>query len=155
MAIMLRAKCPKCGELVETQANCYCGRCGTPISFAGMGMVQIYRMGSPVGIAVGYGIYLDGQPFGHIANKKSIRIPVPFGTHTLHITCGMTRRCQDLTFTLTPQRRLPMSRRISKWACGAIPSLSSLPCPPKCRWSKSFSTKFEKKTCNPAESMIL
>lgn len=103
MAIMLRAKCPKCGELVETQANCYCGRCGTPISFAGMGMVQIYRMGSPVGIAVGYGIYLDGQPFGHIANKKSIRIPVPFGTHTLHITCGMTRRCQDLTFTLTPQ----------------------------------------------------
>jgi hypothetical protein len=103
MAIMLRAKCPKCGELVETQANCYCGRCGTPISFAGMGMVQIYRMGSPVGIAVGYGIYLDGQPFGHIANKKSIRIPVPFGMHTLHITCGMTRRCQDLTFTLTPQ----------------------------------------------------
>ncbi len=103
MAIMLRTKCPQCGELVETLSNCCCGKCGAPISFAGMGMVQIYRMGSPIGIAVGYGIYLDGQPFGHLANKQSIRIPVPFGTHTLHITCGMTRRCQDLTFTLTPQ----------------------------------------------------
>ena len=103
MAIMLRTKCPQCGELVETLSNCCCGKCGAPISFAGMGMVQIYRMGSSIGIAVGYGIYLDGQPFGHLANKQSIRIPVPFGTHTLHITCGMTRRCQDLTFTLTPQ----------------------------------------------------
>ena len=103
MAIMLRTKCPQCGELVETLSNCCCGKCGAPISFAGMGMVQIYRMVSPIGIAVGYGIYLDGQPFGHLANKQSIRIPVPFGTHTLHITCGMTRRCQDLTFTLTPQ----------------------------------------------------
>ena len=51
----------------------------------------------------GYGIYLDGQPYGHLANKESIRIPLPMGTHTLHMTCGMTRRCEDLTFTLTPE----------------------------------------------------
>lgn len=103
MAIMLRTKCPQCGELLETLGDCVCGKCGTPISFAGMGMVQIYRMGSPIGIAVGYGIYLNGQPYGHLANKQSIRIPLPFGTYTLHITCGMTRKCSDLTFTLTPQ----------------------------------------------------
>lgn len=51
----------------------------------------------------GYGIYLDGQPYGHLANKESIRIPLPMGMHTLHMTCGMTRRCEDLTFTLTPE----------------------------------------------------
>lgn len=103
MAIMLRTRCPQCGELVETQANCYCGKCGTPIHFAGMGMVQIYRKGSPIGIAGGFGIYIDGQPLGYIGNKQSLRIPLPMGTHTLHFACGMNRRCQDLTFTLTPQ----------------------------------------------------
>ena len=103
MAIMLRAKCPNCGEVFNTQSNCYCPKCGTPINFTGFGMVQSYRMGSPIGIAVGYGVYIDGQPYGHLANKESIRVPLPFGTHTLHMTCGATRRCQDLTFTITPQ----------------------------------------------------
>ena len=43
MAIMLRTKCPQCGELLETLGDCACGKCGTPICFAGMGMVQIRR----------------------------------------------------------------------------------------------------------------
>lgn len=103
MAILYRTKCPKCGEFVESAGNCACAKCGQPITFDGMGFVQIYRKGSPVGIAMGYGIYLNGQPFGHLANKQSIRIALPFGTYTLHLTCGATRRCQDLTFTLTPQ----------------------------------------------------
>ena len=102
MAIMLRLKCPSCGEVMNAAGFCNCTKCGTPIRYNGWGMLQIYRMGSPVGIAAGYGIYLDGQPYGHLANKESIRIPLPMGTHTLHMTCGMTRRCEDLTFTLTP-----------------------------------------------------
>lgn len=103
MAIQYRTKCPKCGEYVESYGNCACLKCGQPISFDGMGFLQIYRMGSPVGIAMGYGIYLNGQPFGHLGNKQSIRIPLAFGTYTLHMTCGTARRCNDLTFTLTPQ----------------------------------------------------
>lgn len=103
MAIMLRLKCPSCGEVMNAAGFCNCTKCGTPIRYNGWGMLQIYRMGSPVGIAAGYGIYLDGQPYGHLANKESIRIPLPMGTHTLHMTCGMTRRCEDLTFTLTPE----------------------------------------------------
>ena len=103
MAIMLRLKCPSCGEVMNAAGFCNCTKCGTPIRYNGWGMLQIYRMGSPVSIAAGYGIYLDGQPYGHLANKESIRIPLPMGTHTLHMTCGMTRRCEDLTFTLTPE----------------------------------------------------
>ena len=103
MAIMLRLKCPSCGEVMNAAGFCNCTKCGTPIRYNGWGMLQSYRMGSPVSIAAGYGIYLDGQPYGHLANKESIRIPLPMGTHTLHMTCGMTRRCEDLTFTLTPE----------------------------------------------------
>ena len=82
MAIMLRLKCPSCGEVMNAAGFCNCTKCGTPIRYNGWGMLQIYRMGSPVGIAAGYGIYLDGQPYGHLANKESIRIPLPMGTHT-------------------------------------------------------------------------
>ncbi|MBQ9782998.1 MAG: hypothetical protein IJW44_00580 [Clostridia bacterium] len=60
-------------------------------------------MGSPVGVAVGYGIYINGQPYGHLANKQSVRISLPFGTHTFHFTCGMTRKREDLTITLSPE----------------------------------------------------
>ena len=83
MAIMLRLKCPSCGEVMNAAGFCNCTKCGTPIRYNGWGMLQIYRMGSPVSIAAGYGIYLDGQPYGHLANKESIRIPLPMGTHTL------------------------------------------------------------------------
>ena len=62
MAIMLRLKCPSCGEVMNAAGFCNCTKCGTPIRYNGWGMLQIYRMGSPVSIAAGYGIYLDGQP---------------------------------------------------------------------------------------------
>ena len=56
MAIMLRLKCPSCGEVMNAAGFCNCTKCGTPICYNGWGMLQIYRMGSPVSIAAGYGI---------------------------------------------------------------------------------------------------
>ena len=53
MAIMLRLKCPSCGEVMNAAGFCNCTKCGTPIRYNGWGMLQIYRMGSPVSIAAG------------------------------------------------------------------------------------------------------
>lgn len=99
---MYRVKCT-CGEVYDIPSAAKCPKCGAIINIPDGGILQIYRMGSPVGVAVGYGLYLDGQPFGHLENKESLQIPLAYGTHTLHCTCGMTRRCQDLTFTLSPE----------------------------------------------------
>jgi len=98
---VLRFKCPACGKIVDS-SNGTCPKCFKPLPDAPTSFVQIYRMGSPLGIAVGYGVYINGEPFGHIANKESIRIPLPYGTYTFHFTCGMTRKCEDLTVTLSP-----------------------------------------------------
>lgn len=81
----IRVKCPKCGEVLDIQGDGPCSKCGTPLSSNGDGMLQIYRMGSPIGVAVGYGVYIDGQPMGHIANKESIHLPISAGTHTIHM----------------------------------------------------------------------
>jgi hypothetical protein len=77
--------------------------CGQTVEGYEGGFIQIYRMGSPIGIAAGYGTYINENPYGYIANKESVRIPLPFGTYTFHFTCGMTRKCEDLTVTLSPE----------------------------------------------------
>lgn len=102
MSAIFRFKCPSCGEVCDSPANSRCRKCGKPLPALDGGYVQIYRMGSPIGIAVGYGVYINGQPYGHIANKQSVRIALPFGTYTFHFTCGMTRKCDDITITLAP-----------------------------------------------------
>ena len=99
---LLRFKCPSCGKVVDSAPNTVCPKCSHPMPPLAPGFVQIYRMGSPIGVAVGYGIYINGEPFGHIANKESVRIPLPYGTYTFHFTCGMTRKCEDLTVVLSP-----------------------------------------------------
>ena len=98
-----RFKCPHCGTVsdIPVGAN-LCPSCSKELSVTNEGFVQIYRMGSPLGIAVGYGIYINGVPYGHIANTQSIRIPLPYGTYNFHFTCGMTRKCVDVTAVLTP-----------------------------------------------------
>ncbi len=103
MAIAYRIKCPQCGEIVDIHADQNCPKCSTPLTIQNEGMIQLYRMGSPNGMAVGYGIHLNNEPMGHLANKESIRYPLPYGSYTVHLTCGMTRRCQDLTVTLSPE----------------------------------------------------
>ena len=103
MAIAIRVKCSNCGEVLNVTGDCPCPKCGAPIASRNQGFIQIYRMGSPLGIAMGYGIYINGQPFGHLANKESIVIPVPFGSYNIHMTCGATRKCQDLVCTVSPE----------------------------------------------------
>lgn len=102
---LFRMKCPVCGKVADIPGDGPCPQCGQPLAVWQGGGVQIYRMGSPVGIAVGYGTYINGQPYGHIGNKQSVYIPLPYGTYTLHFTCGMTRRCKDVTVTISPEQQ--------------------------------------------------
>ncbi len=103
MAITYRIKCPQCGNVTDIHGDQNCAKCGAALQSQNEGMLQLYRMGSPVGVAVGYGIYINGQPMGHLANAQSLFLPLPYGTYTVHFTCGMTRRCQDATVTLSPE----------------------------------------------------
>ena len=68
-------------------------------------MLTLYRMGSPLGIAGGFGLYINGEPYGHIGNRETLFIPLPYGVHNLHVAVGMSRRCQDLVFQIHPQNR--------------------------------------------------
>ena len=106
MADQFRIKCPSCGHVFDGEPTSSCPKCKLPTAVSAEGGVQIYRMGSPIGIAVGYGIYINEIPYGHLGNQESVRIPLPYGTYTLRFTCGMTRKCQSVTVTLTPENRL-------------------------------------------------
>ena len=99
---LFRLKCPHCGEVIDIASNMPCPKC-KQYAQGEYGYVQIYRMGSPIGIAVGYGIYINGEPYGHIGNKESLRVALPYGTYNFHFTCGMTRRCDDVSVTLSPE----------------------------------------------------
>lgn len=98
----LRVKCPQCGNVVEIVGPTNCAKCGVPLA-AFPASIMIYRMGSPLGVAVGAGIYINTQPFGMLANKETTLISLPYGTYNLHMTLGMTRRCTDMAITLTPE----------------------------------------------------
>ncbi len=103
MAIKFRVKCPHCGEVLNILGDQPCPKCQGPLTTASQGAIQIYRMGNPFGIAVGYGIYINGVPYGHIGNKENLCVLLPFGTYTVHFTQGMNRRCVDATVTVSPQ----------------------------------------------------
>lgn len=78
-----------------------CPVCGDP--YGPCGLIQIYRMGAFTGMAVGMGVYVNDAPFGHLGNKQSIRLALPFGQYKLHMTHTTTRACNDPIITLTPQ----------------------------------------------------
>ena len=101
----LRAKCPACGHVYDTTGNGNCPKCQQPVVFSEDGYIQVYRMGSPLGVAAGFGLYINGEPYGHLANKQSVRIPLPYGSYNLHFTCGMNRKGQDVMLTLSPDCR--------------------------------------------------
>ncbi len=104
MSNMYRFRC-NCGQVFNApEGTANCSKCGAPLMTANCGVVQLYRMGSPIGVAAGMGVYIDNVPYGHIGNTESTRIVLPFGTHTLHMTLGMTRKCKDLQFTITPEQ---------------------------------------------------
>ncbi len=101
--MMYRVKCKSCGTVQDIAGDAACAKCRAPVASKSDGMIQMYRMGSPFGVAAGYGVYINGEPYGHIANTQSIRIPLPFGSYKLHCTCGATRKCNDLVVNVTPE----------------------------------------------------
>lgn len=105
MSKLFRIKCPSCGEVVDVAGNEACKKCNNPLTLPEDGVIQIYRMGNPQGMAVGMGIYLNEVPLGHLANADSIRIPVAYGHYKIHMTHGMNRKCTDLEFDVTPEER--------------------------------------------------
>ena len=102
MAKLYRMKCA-CGHVENIAPGGVCPRCKRPAEFPEEGMILLYRKGSPLGVAGGFGIYLNGEPMGHIGNKETVFIPLKYGTYNLHVAAGMNRRCNDFQLELTPE----------------------------------------------------
>ena len=98
----LRTKCPQCGKVQDIQGATPCVSCSTQL-MPQAGTISVYRKGSPIGAAVGFGVYINDQPFGHIAATESVTFTLPYGSYKFHMTCGATRRCKDLVVTLSPE----------------------------------------------------
>ena len=98
----LRVKCP-CGNVANVFPGQICAKCKRPVPISNQGLIQLYRKGSPLGVAGGFGIYLNDVPYGYIGNKETVMMPLPFGSYKLHIAVGMSRRCTDMMITLTPE----------------------------------------------------
>ncbi len=109
MAKLLRVKC-SCGNVANVAPGNVCAKCRQPVQIPADAMISLYRMGSPLGVAGGFGIYIDGQPMGHIGNKETVHIPLPYGTHNIHVAVGMSRRCTDLVVNLTPENRIAYAK---------------------------------------------
>ncbi len=98
-AIPIRYRCIN-GHVFDSKVELdKCSKCGTPLTKGGL--IQLYRMGNIMGVAVGMGLYIDGESYGHLANKQSIRISVPYGNHTLHVVHTATRKCNDPQYNIT------------------------------------------------------
>ena len=100
----LRVKC-SCGEVINATPGGICPKCNKPLEIPEDAVIRLYRKGSPIGVAGGFGVYVNNVPMGYIGNKETIKIPVKYGTYTLHVAVGMSRKCEDYTFTLTPENR--------------------------------------------------
>lgn len=100
----LRVKCA-CGHVLNTMPGCTCPKCKQPLQISEEGAIYLYRKGSPLGIAGGFGIYINGEPMGYIGNRETVCIPLPYGVYNLHVAAGMNRRCNDFQINLSPQNR--------------------------------------------------
>lgn len=103
MARTFRMKCPSCGNVQNMLASGPCGKCGALLNTEQPAAIAMYRMGNFMGMANGFGIYINEQPYGAIGNKESIVIPLPYGDYKLHVVCGMNRKCNDPVFRLSPE----------------------------------------------------
>ncbi len=99
-----RVVCPSCKKPLNIPDDCTCPMCRNPITIPRGGMIQIYRMGNFVGGAAGAGIYINGQPYGHVANRGTVLIPLPFGDYMVHMVLNMNRKCNDPVIKLTPEK---------------------------------------------------
>ena len=105
----LRVKCA-CGEVANAVPGNLCPKCRRPFEFPGDGLITLYRMGNFLGVAGGFGIYLNNEPMGYIGNRELIRIPVKYGTYNMHIAVGMNRKCTDLVMEITPHNRFAFAK---------------------------------------------
>lgn len=106
MAAKLRVKCPHCGAVENVASgSAPCPKCGKSLDISPDACVYLYRQGSPYGVAGGFGIYINGEAYGHIGNKETLCFPLPYGTYTLHCAVGMSRKCRDLQVNLSPENR--------------------------------------------------
>ena len=103
MARKYRMKCPACGEVQNLKASGPCAKCHAPLYVEQPAAIALYRMGNFMGMANGFGIYLNEQPFGAIGNKETLYIPLPYGDYKMHIVCGMNRKCNDPVIHLGPE----------------------------------------------------
>lgn len=104
MPNLFRYRC-NCGNVFNAPYELTnCEKCGAPFDKNRYGVLQLYRMGHMLGAAAGMGIYIDNVPFGHVGCTETVKVLVPFGEHKLHLTLGMSRKCTDLNFVLTPQQ---------------------------------------------------
>ena len=104
MSAKIRIKCPNCGEAKNVHSiNESCPECKNPLGIVEEGNIYIYRQGSFYGIAGGFGLYINGEPYGYIGNKELLRLPVKFGTYNIHAAVGMSRSCRDLQVTISPE----------------------------------------------------
>ncbi len=111
MSAKLRIKCPHCNNVSNLhEGENVCEKCHKPIDFSGCGSIYLYRQGSPYGIAGGFSIYINGEPFGSIGNKELLRIPLPAGTYNIHCAAGMSRKCRDMSVTLTPENNVAYTK---------------------------------------------
>jgi len=99
--IPVRYRCPNGHVFDGSDKLTHCPKCKAPLPTGGY--IQMYRMGNYFGRGVGMGIYINDLPCGHIGNRKSLRISVPYGQHKVHVTHTTTRVCNDPIFTVTPQ----------------------------------------------------
>jgi len=102
MAYTYRVKCA-CGHVMNTNPGGICPKCKMPVQFPQGGQIFLYRKGNFFGAGGGLSLYVDEAPMGKIGNRELICIPLPFGTHRLHVAAGFSRKCQDLYVTLTPE----------------------------------------------------
>lgn len=106
---MYRVKC-SCGHVLDAAEGSLCPKCRKPIEIPQGGMIHLYRKGSPLGIAGGFGIYINNTPLGHIGNKQTVNIPVSYGTYTIHVAVGMNRKCTDLVVNITPENPIAYAK---------------------------------------------
>lgn len=115
MAKKLRIKCPLCNKVNNIpEEGKFCPECQRPIEPCTEACIYLYRQGSPLGVASGFGIYLNGEAYGHIGNKEILCFPLPYGTYTIHCAAGMNRKCKDLQITLTPENRVAYAKVFMK-----------------------------------------
>lgn len=118
MARLFRVKCT-CGNVANAQPGQICGKCRQPFPFPQGGIIHLYRKGNFVGCAGKLGLYINEQPYGYIANRGLLHIPLPYGTHKLHAAMGLNRRCNDMLITLTPEMpvaNLKVALRAGFWS---------------------------------------